>query len=269
MKIRLEKEMETLLIPLYGRAMMSKKGLFADADAERAVAQIDYDFSTLRIPEKTQILLCLRSALIDDYAKTFLLAHPDSAAVSLGCGLDARARRLAPYSTCWYDLDFPQVLDIKRQLYPQTDRYRLVASSVTDLGWMDKIEAGGAPVLVIAEGLLMYLSEPDVKALFLGLRDRFGDVTLIFDAYSVFTAKQAGRHRSLRKTGARIQWGVRSPEELEAFGAGIVHLKTLYLTDRGAIAHLPAGTRFLYGLAGKFPAAREAHRIFAMRLTAQ
>jgi O-methyltransferase involved in polyketide biosynthesis len=42
---------------------------------------------------------------------------------------------------------------------------------------MAKIEAGGAPVLVIAEGLLMYLSEQTSKRCFLGLRDRFGDVT--------------------------------------------------------------------------------------------
>ena len=45
MKLSLKEEMETLLIPLYGRAQMSRKGLFQDLDAESAISQIDYDFS--------------------------------------------------------------------------------------------------------------------------------------------------------------------------------------------------------------------------------
>jgi hypothetical protein len=48
MKVRLKEEMETLLIPLYGRAQMSRRGLFSDKQAEEAVRQIDYDFSRLR-----------------------------------------------------------------------------------------------------------------------------------------------------------------------------------------------------------------------------
>ena len=268
MKISLKKEMETLLIPLYGKAQMSKKGIFRDFDAEEAVEKIDYDFSKLRIQEKTQVMLSIRAAMMDDFAAAYLKEYPRSAVAHLGCGLDARARRLGIPVRMWYDLDFPQVIDIKKQLYEETESCRYIASSVTDLSWMDEVDGGGYPLLVIAEGLFMYLTEEDIKELLLNMRDRFKDVTLIFDAYSKLTASKASHHPSLKETGAVINWGVDSPAEIEAFGNGITHKKTLYLTDENALGRLSSGYRAMFALAGKFKVAREAHRIFVFELHA-
>ncbi|NLI54727.1 MAG: class I SAM-dependent methyltransferase [Clostridiales bacterium] len=267
--IELKEEMETLLIPLYGRARMSQMGYFHDTDAEEAVRSIRYDFSKLRIQEKTQVMLSVRGAQIDAFTVDFLRAHPDSTAVYLGCGLDARAKRLNMPARLWYDLDFPEVIDIKRRLYPETERYRLIGSSVTRWEWMDQVERNGRPLLVIAEGLLMYLSPQEVETLFLKLRDRFEDVTFVFDAYSRLTAKQAGKHPSLKKTGASIRWGTDVPEEMTAFGDGISHEATIYLTDERAVKLLPEQYRGMFRFAGRFRAAREAHRIFVMRLQAK
>lgn len=269
MKLSLKEEMETLLIPLYGRAQMSRKGLFQDLDAESAISQIDYDFSKLNIQEKTQVMLSIRGAQIDAFTEKYLSEHPDRTVIYLGCGLDARANRLSVSARRWYDLDFPQVIDIKRQLYPETAAYRYIPSSVTDWDWMDRVECDHRPVLIIAEGLMMYLSEQDVKSLFLKLRDKFENATFIFDAYSNFTAKQARNHPSLKKTGAAIQWGVDSFSAMEAFGSGISYVRTIYLTDNSSISGLPAGYRNMFKLAGRFKAAKEAHRIFVMELTSR
>lgn len=266
MEIQLKEEMETLLIPLYGRAQMSKEGYFQDAYAENAVRSIRYDFSRLKIQEKTQIMLSVRGALIDARCIEFLRDHPDSAVVYLGCGLDARVKRLGVPTRLWYDLDFPEVIDIKRQLYPETEQYRLIGSSVTRWAWMESIEQNGKPLLVVAEGLLMYLNPEEVQTLFLKMRDRFSDVTFVFDAYSHLTAKQAAKHPSLKKTGAVIRWGVDTADEMTAFGAGISYEQTIYLTDERAVKLLPEKFRTMFRFAGKFRAAREAHRIFVMHL---
>lgn len=268
MKIALEKEMETLLIPLYGRAMMHQKGLAEDPFAEETVEKLDYDFSKLRIQEKTQVMLSVRSSAIDRLAGAFLREHPNAVVLSLGCGLDARERRLnAPYC-CWYDLDFPEVIAIKRQLYPQTERFRYIASSVTNWGWMERAERSDE-TLVIAEGLTMYLSAEEMQTLLVKLRDTFGSAVMIFDAYSRLTAKRAKSHPSLKRTGAQIKWGADAPEEIEAFGNGIAHEKTVYLTDRGETQRLPKGYRAMFRLADRFKTAREAHRIFVFSLKPQ
>lgn len=265
MKVILSGAMETLLIPLYGRAQMSRRGLFPDADAEQAAGRIDYDFSKLKIRTKTQMILSIRSALIDDFTTAYLKAHQNTAVIYLGCGLDPRAKRLHYPAVRWYDLDFPEVISIKRQLFGETPRYRMIASSVTEWSWLDAVDGGG-DVLVIAEGLLMYLGEGDIRMLFDKLRQKFSGVTLIFDAYSRTTVKYSANHPSLKKTGAVIRWGVDTPAEIEAFG-GIRHINTLYLTDKEAVKRLPKVSRLLYALAGRFRGAREAHRIFVMVLS--
>ncbi|WP_313162884.1 class I SAM-dependent methyltransferase [Sedimentibacter sp.] len=268
MKISLKEEMETLLIPLYGRAQMSRKGIFKDPDAEHAISQVDYDFSKLHVQDKTQMMLSIRASQIDEYTTEYLKNHPDSTVIYLGCGLDARAKRLNFPSKLWYDLDFPQVIEIKKQLYEETTNYRYIMSSVKDWDWMDKIELNNKTVLVIAEGLLMYLHEQDIKLLFIKMRDKFKDINFIFDAYSTLTAKQAKNHPSLKKTGATIHWGIDSPETIESYGSGISYIKTIYLTDGNAIQHLPSRYHIIFRMADIFKVAKEAHRIFVMKLAA-
>jgi len=264
MKIRLKNEMETLLIPLYGKARMSELGIFRDPYAEAAIEKLDYDYSKLKIQSKTQVMLAMRAAIIDDFSRDFIGKNPNCLVLHLGCGLDARFMRLEPHARMWYDLDFPEVIDIKRHLYPETESYRYITSSVTDLGWIDGIEASDTEALVIAEGLFMYLAEAEIKALLDALKLKFGSYTIIFDAYSKLTAKSAKNHPSLKRTGATIQWGVNDPREIEDYVKGAKYVKTLYLTDKNVIERLPQGYRAMFRLAGLFKSAREAHRVFVV-----
>ncbi len=212
-------------------------------------------------------MLSVRGHVIDNFTKQYLAEHPACTIIYLGCGLDSRAKRLGFPAKQWYDIDYPQVIEIRRQLFEETEKYRYIPSSVTEWTWMDKIEDNNNATLVIAEGLLMYLNEQDIKTLLIKIRDRFKDATLIFDAYSETTAKQAKNHPSLKGTGATVQWGIDSPKTLEAFGEGISHLKTIYLTDEAAVENLPRGYRMMFKFAGKFKAAKEAHRIFVVKLS--
>lgn len=264
MKIQLTNEMETLIIPLYGKAKMSEIGVFKDSYAEAAINKIDYDYSKLKIQNKTQVMLTMRAAIIDEFTKDFITENPNCLVLYLGCGLDARFMRLGLHVGMWYDLDFPEVIDIKKQLYGETENYKYIASSVTDLKWIDRIGVVENKVLVIAEGLFMYLSENEIKALFDALKSKFENYTIIFDAYSKLTAKSSKNHPSLKKTGATVKWGVDDPREIECYTKGAKHLKTLYLTDENVIEMLPKNYRIIFMLAGLFKSAREAHRVFVM-----
>ncbi|MEA4849370.1 MAG: class I SAM-dependent methyltransferase [Clostridiaceae bacterium] len=266
MKIQLKNEMETLIIPLYGKAKMSEIGVFKDPYAEAAIDKLDYDYSRLKIQNKTQVMLAMRAAIIDDFSKDFIHENPNCLILHLGCGLDARFMRLGLQVRMWYDLDFPQVIDIKKQLYTVTDSYQYIASSVTDLKWLDSIEAAENKVLVVAEGIFMYLSENEIKALFSALKLKFGGCTIVFDAYSKLTAKNSKNHPSLKKTGAAIKWGIDNPKEIEGYVKGAKYIKTLYLTDKNVIEMLPRNYQIIFRFAGLFKSAREAHRIFVVNI---
>lgn len=266
MKIQLKNEMETLIISLYGKAKMSEMGIFKDFYAEAAIGKLDYDYSRLKIQNKTQVMLAMRATIMDDLAKDFISENPNCLVLHLGCGLDARFMRLGLHVGRWYDLDFPEVINLKKQLYPETKNYQYIASSVTDLIWLDGLEAVEDEVLVIAEGIFMYLPESEIKALFGALKTKFNRYTIVFDAYSKLTAKGSKKHPSLKRTGATIKWGVDDPQEMEGYTKGAKYLKTLYLTDKNVIEMLPKNYRTMFKLAGLFKSAREAHRVFVMKV---
>lgn len=90
-KISLSEEMETLLIPLFGKARESRKTapVLFDKKAVEIIGQIDYFFTSLKIPEKTNVMMCLRAKIIDNFVKDYLDRSNGSVALHLGCGLVA------------------------------------------------------------------------------------------------------------------------------------------------------------------------------------
>lgn len=267
-KVKLEKEKETLLIPLYSKAMESKKArpIIVDAKARDIIEKIEYDFTQLKIPMKTQITLCIRARELDNYVREFVKKHPDGTVVHLGCGLDSRVDRVGSQTITWYDLDFPEVIQLRKKFYQETDRYRLIPSSVTDFSWMEQMGDRGGRFFFVAEGLFMYLGEHDVKNLLLKLQARFPGCQLVFDVFSSLTARNINKHPSIRKTGAEIHWGLDDARELENWHDGIVLVREKYFTESEEVEKLPLGYRLGFKLAGLFSVARKAHRILFVQL---
>lgn len=261
-KILLTEEQETLLVPLYAKAVESRQPnpIFVDEKVQEILEHIEYDFDSLKVPRKTVVTLCIRAKKIDGYTREFLMNHPGGIVIHLGCGLDSRCTRVDG-EVEWYDLDMPEVIDLRRKFYEETDTYHMIPSSVSNLGWIDSISPQDRPVLVIAEGLLMYLKEADVKALILTLKAVFPGCDLVFDAYSVLTARSAGEHPSLKKTGAVIQWGIDDATAIEQWADGIRLKEEWCFTQAEDIAKLGFGYRLAFRIAGLFTMAKKAHRI--------
>lgn len=94
-----------------------------DKKAEEMIPQIDYDFSKFNKSKFSQAGVCLRVSLIDKEAQTFISAHPDTVVIQLGAGLDARYERLgSPTVTHWYELDLPEVIELRKKFFEENDR---------------------------------------------------------------------------------------------------------------------------------------------------
>lgn len=175
----------TMLVTLFLRALESRDAnpILGDRFAAEAVKRIDYDWAKLARPSVTRSRygIALRGRQLDEWAADFLRRHPDATVLQMACGLDSRAFRLdLPAGVRWFDVDLPDVIALRRELYDETGDYRMIAASVTDDGWLAEIPAD-KPGLIIAEGLLMYLPEADVRRLLRRLTDHFPGGELIFD----------------------------------------------------------------------------------------
>ena len=125
----------TLFIPLYGKAMMSREGFLPDPTAEEIVSTVDYDFTKVDQSRKLAIYMAMRAALFDGYARDFAAQHPDGLVLQLGVGLDSRVKRV-PCPNPWYDLDFPDVIDLRRTYFPEDARYHLIAAPALPADWL-------------------------------------------------------------------------------------------------------------------------------------
>ena len=144
-KITLTKEQETLLIPLFAKAQNNP--VLADENARRVLDGVEYDFARLKVPEKTAVTLRIRAKQLDAYTRQFIAAHPNAIILHLGCGLDSRCLRVQHPEALWFDLDLPDVIELRREFFSETENYHMIASSVTDLAWIEQIPADGRPVI--------------------------------------------------------------------------------------------------------------------------
>ena len=113
-KIILTAESETLCIPLYSRAEMSREGkIFSDKKSEEIVNSIDYDFSKNKTSKYLNIYMGIRAAIIDDYTNKYLKENPDAIVLHLGCGLDSRIDRIVNKmgATIRWGLDSPHEIE--------------------------------------------------------------------------------------------------------------------------------------------------------------
>lgn len=204
----------TNLCLLYLRAHESRlaQPVLGDHLAARDVDRIEYDFERMhRVlhPETNQFMVALRSAQFDALIDRYLDRHRDAAVLHLGCGLHSRGLRMArPDGGPWFDVDLPGVIALRRQLHSETANYRMIGSSVTDPRWIEDLPTGG-PVLIVAEGLLMYVNPDEVGELLNRLLDRFDTGELIADLLSPW-----GPRLSRIFTAGLITWGTRDGEEI-------------------------------------------------------
>ncbi len=178
---------ETLLITLYARALETKttdpvlEDPKAVEIAEKLRPELLESNSMLRrnlakgrIRKDLRLYISLRARRYDQYANEFLKENPKGVVVNLGCGLDTRFFRIDDGKLAFYDLDLPEVIEIKKKLFSETDRYRYIASSVLNYAWMDRLkERHPGPFLFLAEGLFMYLPQEDVKKLVIEMHKTF------------------------------------------------------------------------------------------------
>src|SRR5512136_1597593 len=138
---------ETLLITLYIHAMESQRpdALMKDEKAVELLTRLSYDFDRvrrIRLTESNKVVIILRNREFDRYARDFLARNPAAVVVHIGCGLDSRFERVDNGQVERYDLDLPDVIELRRKfIRDEGERYHLLGCSVFDNTWLDTVSA--------------------------------------------------------------------------------------------------------------------------------
>lgn len=214
---------ETLLIPLWARAVEAEQArpIIKDIKAAEIINGIDYDFSKFTKAWKSQIGVVVRTELLDQATRNFIQKHPDAIVVNIGCGLDTRFEQVDNGKIHWYDLDLPETICIRQHFFAETERYKMIAKSVFDEAWLDEVSVTNEPVLIIAEGILMYFTGQEVKTLLNKLISEFPRAEMLLEVMSPDIVKMSKQHDAIGRMDVKFQWGIKSSQELETYNKQI------------------------------------------------
>ena len=116
--------------------------------------------------------MIVRIAVMDELILERIRQGTDTV-LRLAAGLDARAWRMSlPADLHWIDVDLPVISEYKSSIMRDERpvcRYEAIAADLTDAAvrdaLLDQIGRSARSLLVITEGLLIYLDESDVRSL--------------------------------------------------------------------------------------------------------
>lgn len=224
--MELNNESKTLFIPLLGKAIMSKNKVFLhDSKAEEIISKIDYDFSSLKQSKWLSMYMSVRALIIDELCNKYILEHPKTTIIHLGCGLDSRCLRVNQDFDTWYDIDYESVIYIRKKFYKTDAKYKMIGSSVINYQWLEQIKHS-ENILVVAEGLTMYLSEEEIKGLILQLNEKLGNVHLLFDAYSKKGVRSSKIKNPVKQMNAKVRYGIDNPNEFLSLNDNLEYVAT-------------------------------------------
>ena len=157
----------------YHRATESDRpdAIFKDPYARKLAG--DRGAEIARVLHDNDWAIAVRTYLFDNAVKSVLARHPVDVVVNLAAGLDSRPYRLdLPPTLHWIEVDLPLILDEKRQVlagHKPVCRLEVIAENLADPGRRRTLLAEhntrGQNILVMTEGLLIYLDDEKVTSL--------------------------------------------------------------------------------------------------------
>ena len=256
---------ESLLVPLYARAVDARKRrpILNDPKAVEMVQSIDWDFQ--RFNQRRRVVgATLRTAMFDEWVRGFLSRHPEGTVVEIGAGLNTRFERLDNGAVHWFDLDLPDTVELRRKFFLDSARRATLAGSIVDPSWMAAVRQSPGPYCFVAEAVFIYLPEQDVKAALAQIAGNFPRATIAFDTAGRWGIDHENRDHARRGIGARFAWACEDPREIERWKIGLhlVESRTLRNLPDSLRSRLSLSTRAAFRIIAKlFPKVTEAYRL--------
>jgi len=234
----LENVAETLLYPLISRYVETRKedGIIRDPKSVEIINALDYDVDNTKLFPISQKGACLRTLIFDEAVSGYLKDLPDGTVINLGCGLDTRFPRVDNGKLTWFDLDLPETIEIRKRFFTETNRHRLLSTSVLDPSWAKAIPQDKAP-LILMEGLSFYLTETENRKVVSIIRQNFKNADFFVEVFHPFFITMCAYIKSKdpldKKAVNLLRWGIKNSRTFETWEQGIRLVGEQPVIERG------------------------------------
>ena len=210
---------------------------FYDAKAVELVEKIDYDFTVATNDSLMSYGVIARTLVFDELVKEFIDENPTCTVVNIACGLDTRFYRMDNGKITWYNLDLPETVEVRNQIFAESGRVSNIGISATESAWAKEIKADGN-ILFIIEGLSMYLTREDNAQMLRIIRENFDNAYVLMECLSKRWVAKENVEKSIQKTGAKFIFGADSFDDIKDIARGFRSVQDDDIT-RGMSAIFP------------------------------
>ena len=162
----------------------------------------------------------IRSKAFEELLDKYIKQLDNPVVVHFGCGLSDRSERYRQRGFPFYDVDFPDMIELRKNFYEDGEHYKMIGSDLSTYTWIEQIpqEQRQRPFIFIAEGVSPYLREMQLKELFAKLKENFPGCVFIFDTYTELKLKQG--KKEVEKFGAEFHFYNKDPSVMVNWGEG-------------------------------------------------
>lgn len=244
---------KTLYIPLYGKALVSRKGIILhDPKAEHIWSREGFALTGKAKSKWLAYYMGMRSAVFDRWLVDEMRSNPEAVILHIGCGMDSRIDRVGTDGHLWFDVDFPDVISRRRKYFTEDSCYHMMCSDARNTEWLQQIPSD-RKALIIMEGFSMYLAKGELLSLLRSLTDHFSSVDLLMDVYTVLAARISKYKNPIGEVGITKVHGIDNPKELMD-GTCLSFVQELNMTPDDLIGELHGFEKTFFRLlfAGEF-----------------
>ena len=203
-----EKSHRTLFIPLYGKARVSRKNIIlSDPIAEKIWEKEAFPVKGKSGSKWLAYNMAMRARIFDDWTDSMIEQDPGALVLHIGCGLDSRCQRVKNHPKLWLDCDFPDVISMRRRYYEETSTYQMHELNASDPEQVRALPDSNN-VIVILEGISMYLTNEQLRAFLAVLQEKYKSVHILMDIYTVFGAKASKYKNPINDVGVTTVYGI-------------------------------------------------------------
>lgn len=254
---------KTLFIPLFGKALVSRQGLIlSDPKAEEIWEQQAFVLSRKSRSKWLAYFMAMRARIFDDWTNQQLLLHPEALVFHLGCGLDSRCLRVKSRYKHWVDADFFEVISLRHTYFEENSSYHMMGVDASNSEEIEKLPISST-VIVILEGISMYLTPQELHNLLCALQKKYETVHLLMDVYTSFGANMSKYKNPIREIGVNQVYGMKN---IETFlkGTGLKCTAELSLRPDYLVDELPRKEKIVFNMVFSKSLTKKIYRLYAL-----
>ncbi len=190
----------TLFIPLTARIYASKNfpAYFYDDKSLELEKEIPSDLISKKSNQYQLLASVARYDNFDEVIRHFIQKHGEANIINLGCGLETAYFRIADGRATFYEIDFPDVIEHRRNALGEGDKEILLGYSLLDLNWTKHVDAS-RPSLMVVSGVFQYLHEEEILTFLKEVRKALPGSEILFDYTNSVGIKYTNKY--VKKTG--------------------------------------------------------------------